>query len=309
MIWRFLPWAVVLVLALNMLERSWHGTPPPAAPQVETALDSVRGHRPPGTEVIVEVASEEAVPRPSLSARSAADDVLSQVRDDTFFREADMEAWLQTWRTLSHATDAELAAAPPVSFGELFGQPRSFRGRLVSLRGTLHRVEYLSAPRNAYGLEGYWQGWLEPADGPASPIVIQFLDAPAGMPTGLDIHETVHVVGYFLKRYAYQATDTVRVAPLVMAKRPVWRPRPGPPDMARSPAAWMPAVLAVLTVLAVAGLWLWHKPRSPGPHPVDVEAVLAGYEPVTIGESLRRMAMAHDTTETVSETVTTESRS
>lgn len=293
MLWRFLPWAVAVVLLLNVLERSWRRAPPPPAPQVETALDIVRGPRPAGTEVIVEAPVDAVATRPSLSARSAADDVLSRVRDDTFFREADMEAWVQTWRTLSHATADDLTSAPPVSFGELFGQPRSFRGRLVSLRGTLHRVEYLAAPANAAGLEGYWQGWLEPTDGPSSPIIIQFLESPEGMPTGLRVHEAVDVVGYFLKRHAYQATDTVRVAPLVMAKRPLWRPTPRAPDSARSPAAWLPALFAVMMGLGVAALWLVQRSgRRSGRHPVDVDAALAGYEPVTIGEALRRMAMA-----------------
>jgi hypothetical protein len=45
--------------------------------------------------------------------------------------------------------------------------------------------------------------------------------------------------------------------------------------------------------LGVAALWLVQRSgRRPGRHPVDVDAALAGYEPVTIGEALRRMAMA-----------------
>jgi hypothetical protein len=75
------------------------------------------------------------------------------------------------------------AAAPRVSFAELFGQPRSFRGRLVRMKGVFHRAEELTAPANSYGIDRYWQGWLEPAGGPVSPVVVQFLKLPEGMPT------------------------------------------------------------------------------------------------------------------------------
>jgi hypothetical protein len=289
-----MPAALALVLVLSFLERRWRGPPPPVAPQVDTALEAVRGPLPVDEAVIIEAPVDDATVATAAAARSATAAALAAVRDDAFFREADLEAWTQTWRTLRDAGPAGLAAtpAPRVSFAELFGQPRSFRGRLVRLRGTFHRIEHLAAPAGA-GIEGYWQGWLEPDGGPASPIVVQFLELPAGMPTGLRVHETVDVLGFFLKRYAYQATDTVRVAPLVMALRPGWRPPAPAPAAGAWPVGRVAAAFGAVLALVAAG-WLWNRPAARrARRPVDVAGSLTGFEPLTPDEALRRLAAAH----------------
>lgn len=293
LLWRFMPAALAVVLVLSFIERQWRGVPPPASPQIDTALEAVRGPLPADEAVIIEATVEEA-PATTVVTRSATDAALATVRDDAFFREADLQAWTQTWQTLRDAGPAGVAAAgvPRVSFAELFGQPRSFRGRLVRMRGTFRRIEHLPAPAGA-GVEGYWQGWLEPDGGPASPIVVQFLELPAGMPTGLRVHATADVVGYFFKRYAYQATDTVRVAPLVMALRPGWRPPPPGPANGSTPMARIATALGVLLALVVA-MWLWSRPAARrARRRVDVAESLAGFEPITADESLRRLAASH----------------
>ena len=106
---------------------------------------------------------------------------------------------------------------PALMFTEVFGQPKSFRGRSVRIKGTLRGLEKLRAPANDYGIDDYFQGWLEPAGGPASPVIVHFRDVPEGMPLGLEISEPVVVSGCFLKNMAYRARDGVRVAPLLVA--------------------------------------------------------------------------------------------
>jgi hypothetical protein len=213
-----MPAALALLLGLTVIERIWFPLKRQRpAPAIDTSLEAVRGRPPAGDEVVIEPEPEPFVAEADdLSADLRA---LGAVRDDTFFREADTDAWLQTWNTLMATGRETLAKAPAarVSFAELFGQPRSFRGRLVRMKGVFHRVEELTAPANSYSIDRYWQGWLEPAGGPVSPVVVQFLQVPEGMPTGLKIHEPVEVTGYFFKRYAYNAADTIRVAPLVMS--------------------------------------------------------------------------------------------
>ena len=312
--WRVAPIAAVVLVGLSLAERAWFRRPvPEPAPQIDTALEAVRGPEPTGDAVRLEpdVAADAeaagsdaepgAVPPEGLGAAPSA---LAQVRDDTFFREADLDAWLQIWLTLQDAGPAGLAtaAAPRVSFAELFGQPRSFRGRLVRFKGVLRRVERLRAPANNYGIDEYWQGWLEPASGPASPIVLQFLDLPAGMPTGMRIHESVDVTGYFFKRYAYNAADTIRVAPLVMALAPRWMPITRPEGGPASLTGW-----AVVTMLAAAGIalaagrWLMPVARARRTSAADDGAQLteslSGFEALTPEESLRRLAEAPAETE------------
>jgi hypothetical protein len=92
------------------------------------------------------------------------------------------------------------------------------------MKGTLRRAERLPAPANDYGVDRYWQCWMEPAGGPASPVVIQCLTLPDGMPTGLAIGEPVEVTGYFFKNFAYNAADAIRVAPVIMTLEPSWKP-------------------------------------------------------------------------------------
>lgn len=179
----------------------------------------------------------------------------------------------------------------PVSFTELFGQPLSFRGRPVRVAGTLRRLERLDAPANDFDIREYWQGWLEPAGGPASPIVVHFLRIPDGMPTGLKIDESVTVSGYFFKRYAYKATDTIRRAPLVLAIEPDWKPRPQSEPGGSSLGTVALVTMAGLVAAALLTLSVGRRrPRVPAAGPTDLDAELAGEEIVSTSESLRRLA-------------------
>lgn len=301
LLWRFMPWALVVLLALTWVERTWFPRREPRpAPPVDTRLEAVRGPEPAGDEVIIEPEPEPFVP--DAGALGAPVSALARVRDDTFFRDADMEAWEQTFVTLRETGQAGLAraAAQRVSFSELFGQPRSFRGRLVRLRGTLHRLERLTAPENRYGIEAYWQGWLEPAGGPATPIVVQCLQLPEGMPTGMRIDEPVEIVGYFFKRYAYAAADAIRVAPLVMALEPVRRPPPPAATGASSLGTWALVSMAAVIAATLLGIRLSGRQttRRSAPPAVDLAEALAGHEPFSAAESLRRLGGDGTTTST-----------
>lgn len=282
---RFLPLALALFLGLTWLEHTWFKRPdPPAAPPVDTRLETVGGPRPGADEVVLEPEPEpEAEPvEPEAGSLSAPASMLAKVRDDTFFRDADIDAWLQMFVTLRDAGRQTLlrAPAPRVSFSELFGQPRSFRGRLVRLRGTLHRLERLAAPANNYGVEHYWQGWLEPEGGPASPIVVHCLEVPEGMATGLQISEPVEIVGYFFKRYAYNAADAIRVAPLVITLEPVRRPSPTAAARGSSLATWVVVSMAVMVAAAVLGIALASRPAGRRTRPAPVgPAAPDGFEP------------------------------
>jgi hypothetical protein len=302
LLWRFMPVALATVLVLTWVERTWfpRRDPRPAAP-VDTRLETVRGPAPGADEVIIEP-EPEAVPddaAPAADALGAPASLLAKVRDDTFFRDADTEAWEQLFLTLrENRQPARLrSAAPRVSFSELFGQPRSFRGRLVRLRGTLHRLERLAAPDNNYGIDHYWQGWLELEGGPATPVVIHFLTVPEGMPTGMSIDEPVDVVGYFLKRYAYQAADTIRVAPLVVAHEPVRRPPSAAAKGAASLGTWALVSMAALVAATLLGIGLAGRRdgRRGAEPPVDLSAALAGHEPFSAAEVLGRLGADAET--------------
>jgi hypothetical protein len=298
--WRVMPPALVIMLVAGWIERVWFAPPRlPTRPQVDTRLPELPADPLVADAVVIEGAP---VPLPAEAGElGASPHALSAVRDDTMFRSTEEEAWFQIWATLRSSDSRTLArsGAREVGFAELHGQPRSFRGKLVRLRGTLHRLEHVTAPPNQYDVRDYWQGWLEPDGGPASPIVVYFLRLPEGMPHGLKIDEPVGVVGYFFKRWAYAATDAVRTAPVVLAIEPAWKPRAAPPR-----STGLVGTIALLTMSGVVLLtmfWLWLSARNAGRRtaapPTDLESALANVELVDPKESLRRLelvARGHD---------------
>jgi hypothetical protein len=286
-----MPPAIVVMLALGWLERTWFapaGRPGPR--QVDTRLSATA----PAEADAVTIHPEGPAPAGRPEEFGASQRSLALVRDDTTFRAADEDAWFQIWAKLRETDQATLLSLPArrVGFTELYGQPLSFRGRLVRFRGTLHRLERLEAPANNYDVKEYWQGWLEPEGGPPSPIVVYFLKLPAGMPEGMKIHEDVDVTGYFFKRWAYAATDAVRTAPLVLAIEPTWQPRPqGPVNSGAigTVALVTMAGLVLLTALGIAaagrGVSRPSEPRAEG-----LTAALSDVELFSPEESLRRLA-------------------
>jgi hypothetical protein len=279
--WSVLPVAAALLLGLGWIERLWFPRPSGGAPEIDTRLEAVAGRPPAADEVVIEREPEPLdAPAAELSASAES---LAHVRDATFFRQADEDAWFQTWNTLREEGLAALRQAPArrVGFRELFGQPRSFRGRLVSMRGTLHRLEQVTAPANDYGIDRYWQGWLEPEGGPASPVVVQSLAIPDGITTGLSIDEPVQVVGYFFKNYAYAAADTVRVAPVIMTLEPLRRVRPAPVSGGAGSTLVTAGMVALLLSL-IAATWLGsraaRRPAALPDHVGNIDAALAGVE-------------------------------
>lgn len=296
--WVFMPPAMVVMLALGWVERAWFGRPPsPTPPQVDTRMTAIRGEAPDADSVMIEMDRDgEAVP-PAARGLAASAEALAKVRDDTVFRAADEDAWFQILTTLrsAEAGPPSRSAAQAVSFAELFGQPKSFRGRLVTVRGTLRRLEKLAAQPNPYGFADYWQGWLEPEGGPPSPIVVYFLQVPPGMPEGQSIREPVEVVGYFFKRWAYAATDTVRLAPLVLALEPSWRQRPAgrrENDPIGTAALITMVAVVLLTLAGIRAAGGGPTRRRPMAEPHDLASALDDAEARSTEESLRRLADA-----------------
>ena len=291
--WRFMPPAIALVVVIELVTRQEGPPAPPREPQVDTRIEAVTGPPPVGDEVVILPPDEPAAfPDETLLAASAQ--ALAKIRDATFFRQADRDAWLETFLTLEGEDGRRLAPPQDVGFTELFGQPEAFRGRAVRLRGTLRRLERLRSPTNDYGFDEYWQGWLEPAGGPASPVVIHALELPAGMATGMEIDEPVVVSGAFLKNMAYRAADGVRVAPLILARSPS---RPPPPQENPTDRIWDISLgaLGVVTMLAIVaaigvGFLVSGRGRRFDPAAADLDESLADVEPVSIAESLRRVA-------------------
>ena len=256
--WSVMPPALVLLLGGLWLERAFFSDPQePPLPQIDTRLlGGPRGSAGDGTEDAVVIEADPAPLDDARGHRGASPEALAKVRDDTVFRDSDKDAWFAIWDTLRDSDPQALArlAGPQVGFTELFTQPRIFRGKPVRFRGTLRRLQQVDAGSNTLGIENYWQGWVDPEGGPPSPIVVYFLTVPESLQPGMRLVEPVEVVGYFLKRWAYQATDTIRTAPLVMSREPtiLLPPKPPAPTNLVAVFLWTGGILAVIGFFILA---------------------------------------------------------
>ncbi len=293
--WAFMPPAIVVMVALELVLRPiWQPPPTPRERQIDTRLEAVAG--PPSTDgAVVILADDEPIEVAEGVVLGASPEALATVRDDSFFGMRDRDAWFEIARTLQANDGSGLMSPPDVGFTEVFTQPLSFRGRPIRMRGTLRRLEKLDAPTNDHGIDHYWQGWLEPAGGPASPVVVHFLRLPSGMSEGMEMAEPTVVEGYFLKNMAYRASDGVRRAPLIMALEP-GRPRAASPDDERG-GFWDRSIVAVgvATMLAIVatigiGYWIVGRGRHRRLNADGLDASLSDVEPFSVSESLRTLA-------------------
>ena len=178
-------------------------------------------------------------------------DLLDTVRDDRVFGNAEHDAWFHLLAILrvTHQQDLEHASTGHVGFIQLFKQPGTYRGKLLTVRGTVRRAHRVKAPRNDFGIQGYYICWLRPAGGPNSPIIVYSLDVPEGFPVGMDVFAQTEFTGFSYKRLAYNAEDGSRTAPLVLAKSATWE---APEEKESRPLPSTPAI--ALAVAGTAGL-------------------------------------------------------
>jgi hypothetical protein len=180
-----------------------------------------------------------------------------------------------------------------VTFAQLFSQPRSFRGRRVRMVGTIRRLQEVAAPANALGIERYWQAWLDPAGGPASPVVVYFLSLPPDTPTGMRVDIPAIVDGVFFKRWAYEAGDGIRLAPLLMGLEPRRPPRIESGRGTSPVVGWALASIALLVGATFLALRFAAASRpSAAPLPGRIDADFSAVTSADPREALCRLEAA-----------------
>ncbi len=200
---------------------------------------------------------------------------LDQIRDDSFFRAAEHDGWFHLLRILAEAEPAELeeASIGRVSFAQLFRQSSDYRGRVVRLRGTVRGAFPIRSPKNDYGIDRYYQLWLFPDDNPSTPVVLFCLELPEEFPTGMDLVERAEAIGFYFKRLAYEATDTLRTAPAVLARGIDWKRTPPiapvEPPAPGSPWTVFGTALAFSAVMATYVYWRTRPARAAPDRPAS----------------------------------------
>jgi len=158
----------------------------------------------------------------------------------------------------------------------LFNDAENQQGRLVCLRGVTRRLIRIPVGDpdvvERFGIDHYYEMALYTEDSQENPLWFCLRDLPEGMPTGDGPRyaEEVQVAGFFMKTWAYRSQETrdeaegerrarVRLAPLLIGRRPIWYPEQ-PPERNTTAAA----IAGGLFVLALLGIWigLWHYGRS-----------------------------------------------
>lgn len=115
-------------------------------------------------------------------------------------------------------------------FFDIATRPDWYRGRPVTLRGYIQRLETIEAGDNDDGLVELHQAYVFTTDSHPNPYVVVFTEPPAGIPRptpGSPVNDIV-VTGYFFKLWSYEAQHSTWAAPLVLAHRIEWHPRPPP---------------------------------------------------------------------------------
>ena len=64
-----------------------------------------------------------------------------------------------------------------VAYLQLYKQSADYRGKMVTVKGTVRLAYRVAAPANYLGVKEYCVYWLYPAGGPDSPLIVYALHA------------------------------------------------------------------------------------------------------------------------------------
>jgi hypothetical protein len=176
-------------------------------------------------------------------------DYLATIRDDTVFRSEESLAWFHLFSVLESTPQDEIVRASegPVGYLQLNEQPNEYRGRLITIGGTVRAAKLVAAPKNGFDIKEYYQLWLQPDRATDELVVLYCLELPADFPIGDQLDEACTATGFFYKRWAYASQGGITTAPLVVAKTLRWQPKPPV-----APAVEQPVSERVLTATIVA---------------------------------------------------------
>lgn len=184
--------------------------------------------------------------------------LLDSIKDNTFSSLADRACSLNLLDVLDKTDERKLRKASEgrVTYAQLFRQPAHYRGRLVTISGVVRRVHRIELPENKYDIRHYFEVLLYPKIIPPSPVIAYCLRLPKGFTIGMDVSEEVEITGFFFKRCAYRAKDSLRTAPTILAKTLQWQKRPA---MVEEPAVdGRKLILAAIAAALLALLTAWY---------------------------------------------------
>ncbi len=246
-----------------------------SAPAADEPIDTRARSAPPGEAISGTFRSPAPVPDEAEEDaggryfRGVKPKYLEWIRDDKPFYPEETKAWFNLLGVLQRTDEPTLrrASTARVTFAQLFKQSKEYRGELVTVGGAVRRAHRLSTPKNEHGIEKFYQVWLFPDDNPSLPMVVYCLHLPKGFPTGMELEEKAEITGFYFKRWAYKAADSLRRAPTLAARTLHWQ-KAKPAVTKPAPAGLGSLLLAVGVAAALSfAVVVYVYTRSHPPRP------------------------------------------
>jgi len=192
----------------------------------------------------------------------AEPEALAMVEDSSPFRGTDFEAWSQIFDNIREANAGDLSAkdAPLVQFGQLFQQSDLYRGKLVTIQGTIRRCVKLPPNSLDERAGNLWQLWVF-SGGQTSPIVVYSMHIPDDFPVGDEINETASLQAVYFKKWVYAAKGGTMTAPLLLARNVNWQ-APAPIQKEITSLEIVVGVGCALVGAAVVVCFIWWNNRN-----------------------------------------------
>ncbi len=145
-------------------------------------------------------------------------ETFAEVTDNAPFRDAEQAAWFRVINTVRAAEVEALSSQSIglVGYAALSSQPDVYRGRVLSVAGTVHRVEAVTPATNDAGIDRLWRVTMQPLGGEVWPITVYTLEEPRGV---ADEPYEASAIGVFFKKLSYRWAEGVGVTPVVVARR------------------------------------------------------------------------------------------
>jgi hypothetical protein len=106
-----------------------------------------------------------------------------------------------------------------ITFDDLWNRPSEHRGKIIAVKGKLIRLRAhkITKPEaTAQGIDFIYEGWVVGQTPKRNPYCIVFVTLPDGLEPQETMDQPVTFYGYYIKKYRYDAQNTVRETHLLI---------------------------------------------------------------------------------------------
>ena len=157
----------------------------------------------------------------------------------------------------------ENAGDDRVDYTVLMTDSEQFRGRLLTVEGTIRLIESVSVSNEnvarEFGVDRYYVAWMWTDSSGGSPYRLIATSLAEGMSPGKNLELPAKFTGYFFKREGYNTEQGLHVAPVLIGKHIRWnRPAVVAPGTVDSLGP-VPYIVGFAVLIALAlGLMIWR---------------------------------------------------